>query len=199
MTTDAGITWSVPRVILNTAERQQTIGNIIRVDPLSGTLYDFTDLIQTPNPDGISANSTQGFNVAFIKSTDGGAPRSAPQIIASMVNPTVTDPNTGALIRTGDIIPESAVDPSSGHLYVVWQDSRFMSNPSLKKGVVQIASSTSADGGRTWSAPRSISTPSGQPAFTPTISVNSSGVVGVTYYDFRNLQAGNTTTLPTDY
>jgi hypothetical protein len=24
-------------------------------------------------------------------------------------------------------------------------------------------------------------------------------VVGVTYYDFRNLQSGNTTTLPTDY
>jgi hypothetical protein len=74
-----------------------------------------------------------------------------------------------------------------------------MSNPSLKKGVVQIALSSSADGGTTWSAPRPISTPSGQPAFTPTISVNSSGVVGVTYYDFRNLQAGNTTTLPTDY
>jgi hypothetical protein len=199
MTTDGGLTWSAPRVILHTAERQQTIGNVIQVDPRTGTLYDFADLIQTPNPGGIPANSTQGFNVAFIKSTDGGVTWSAPQIVAAIVNPTVTDPNTGALIRTGDILPESAIDPRSGQLYVVWQDSSFTSNPSLKKGVVQIAFSTSADGGATWSARKPISTQTGQPAFTPTINVNSNGVVGVTYYDFRNLQSGNTTTLPTDY
>jgi hypothetical protein len=198
-TADGGVTWSAPKVILNTAERQQTIGNVVQVDGQTGTLYDFADLIQTPNPGGISANSTQGFNVAFIKSTDGGATWSAPQIVAPIVNPTVTDPNTGALIRTGDIIPASAIDPRSGQLYVVWQDSSFTSNASLKKGVVQVAFSTSADGGATWSAPKPISTPTGQPAFTPTINVNSSGVVGVTYYDFRNLQATNATTLPTDY
>ncbi|HEY2595178.1 MAG TPA: exo-alpha-sialidase, partial [Chloroflexota bacterium] len=35
-------------------------------------------------------------------------------------------------------------------------------------------------------------------AFTPTVGVNSKGIVGVTYYDLRNLAAGNSTTLPTD-
>jgi hypothetical protein len=30
------------------------------------------------------------------------------------------------------------------------------------------------------------------------VAVNSAGVVGVTYYDLRNLPAGDTTTLPTD-
>ena len=34
---------------------------------------------------------------------------------------------------------------------------------------------------------------------TSLVSVNSTGVVGLTFYDFRNLQAGNKTTLPTDY
>jgi len=29
--------------------------------------------------------------------------------------------------------------------------------------------------------------------------VASNGTVGITYYDFRNLAPGNTTTLPTDY
>jgi hypothetical protein len=198
-TTDGGVTWSTPRIILNTSNRQQTIGNIIVVDPRNGIVYDFTDLIQPPNTGSVNANATQGFNVAFIKSTDGGATWSAPQIVAAIVNPTVTDPNTGQLIRTGDIIPEPAIDPATGQLYVVWQDSRFTSNPSLKKGVVQVAFSTSTNGGATWSAPQPISTASGRPAFTPTVSVNSAGVVGVTYYDFRNLQAGNTTTLPTDY
>jgi len=44
-----------------------------------------------------------------------------------------------------------------------------------------------------------VSTPTGRPAFTPSVHVNSAGDVGVTYYDFRNLAAGDTATLPTDY
>jgi hypothetical protein len=59
--------------------------------------------------------------------------------------------------------------------------------------------STSKDGGKTWTTPKVISTVTGRPAFTPTVAVNSAGVVGVTYYDLRNLPAGDTTTLPTDY
>ena len=41
-------------------------------------------------------------------------------------------------------------------------------------------------------------TPTGRPAFTPMVRVNSAGAVAVTYYDFRNL-GSETTTLPTDY
>jgi hypothetical protein len=61
--------------------------------------------------------------------------------------------------------------------------------------------STSTDGGATWSTPIQVNTntPSNQPGFTPSIRVNSGGTVGVTFYDFRNLTSGNTTTLPTDY
>jgi len=106
----------------------------------------------------------------------------------------VTDPNTGAGIRTGDIIPEVAIDGRTGVLYAVWQDADFSGG-----AFDEVALATSTDGGATRTAPKRISTPTGRPAFTPQIAVNSSGTVGVTYYDFRNLATGNTTTLPTDY
>src|SRR6266566_4642832 len=62
----------------------------------------------------------------------------------------------------------------------------------------EVALSTSTDGGVTWSTPVRVNTPTGGPAFTPSIHVNSKGTVGVTYYDFRNLTT-QTSTLPTDY
>jgi hypothetical protein len=107
-----------------------------------------------------------------------------------------TDPNTGQAIRTGEAIPEVAIDAHTGQLYVVWEDARFTGG-----AVNQVALSTSTDGGANWSAPIQVNTntPSNRPGFTPAVAVNSVGTVGVTYYDFRNLAAGNTTTLPTDY
>ena len=186
-TTNGGLTWSSPQVIVDTPSRHQTIGNQIVVNHQNGTLYNFFDLIAPPF-------NVTAFKVAFVKSTDGGNTWTKPQIIADMRTVGVTDPNTGALIRTGDIIPEPAIDPNTGQLYVVWQDSRFNGG-----NFDEVALSTSTNGGATWSAPIRVSTPTGRPAFTPAIIVNSAGTVGVTFYDFRNLAAGNTTTLPTDY
>ncbi len=190
-TTDGGLTWSSPKVIVNTPSRQQTIGNQIVVAP-NGTLYDFFNLIISPNNRHLGFNS----NVAFVKSTDGGNTWTKPQIISKLGTVFVSDPNTGQAIRTGDIIPESAIDPATGQLYVVWQDARF-----TKGQFDEVAFSTSTDGGATWSSPIQVNTntPANRPGFTPSIHVNSDGTVGVTFYDFRNLAAGNTTTLPTDY
>ena len=187
-TTNGGLTWGSPQVIVNTPARQQTIGNQIVIDPSSGALYDFFDLIAPPF-------NVTAFKVAFVKSTDGGSTWTRPQIIADLRTVFVNDPNTGQAIRTGDIIPEAAIDPASGQLYVVWQDSRFTGGH-----FDEIALSTSTDGGATWSAPVQVNTntPSNRPGFTPSVRVNSSGVVGVTYYDFRSLTT-QTTTLPTDY
>ena len=158
------------------------------VDTRNGTLYDFFDLIKPPFNVG-------GFKVAFVKSTDGGTTWTKPQIIADLRTVFVTDPNTGATIRTGDIIPEPAIDPATEQLYVVWQDSRFNGGH-----FDEIALSTSTDGGATWSAPIQVNTntPANRPAFTPSIQVNSAGTIGVTFYDFRNPD-GDTTGLPTDY
>jgi hypothetical protein len=188
-TTDGGATWSAPKVIVDfTASRRQTIGNQIVVDPRTDTLYDFFDLIAPPFKFG-------GFKVAFVASTDGGDTWTKPKIIADLRTVFVTDPNTGEAIRTGDIIPEPAIDPATGQLYVVWQDSRFNGDH-----FDEIALSTSTDGGATWSSPLQINgdTPANRPAFTPSIHVSSDGTVGVTFFDFRSLTTERAT-LPTDY
>lgn len=132
--------------------------------------------------------------MAYVKSEDGGTTWSSIKIIAALKSVGVTDPNTGATIRTGDIIPEPAIDPATGKLYIVWQDSRFNGGQ-----YDEVVISSSTDGGTTWTAPIRVNTPTGTAAFTPSIKINSAGKIGVTYYDFRNLQTGNTTTLPTDY
>jgi hypothetical protein len=186
-TTDGGRTWSTPLDIVQTSQNTQTIGNQIVVDPSTGTLYDFFDLILHP--------TGRQFNVAFVKSIDGGSTWSQPQIISELGTVFVTDPNTGQAIRTGDIIPEPAIDPATGQLYVVWQDARF-----TKGQFDEVALSTSTDGGATWSTPIQVNTntPANRPGFTPSVRVNSGGTVSVTFYDFRNLTT-QTTTLPTDY
>ncbi len=185
-TINGGLTWSSPKVIVDTPSRQQTIGNQIVVDRKTGVLYDFFDLITPPF-------SVTAFKVAFVKSVDGGVTWTAPQLIADLRTVFVSDPNTGQPIRTGDIIPEAAIDPATGQLYVVWQDSRFNGGH-----FDEVALSTSTDGGADWSTPIRVNTPTGRPAFTPSITVDSAGVVGVSYYDFRNL-GSLTATLPTDY
>jgi hypothetical protein len=187
-TTNGGLTWSSPRVIVNTPSRQQTIGNVIVVDPRNGTLYDFFDLITPPF-------NVTAFKAAFIKSTDGGATWTKPHIIANEETVGVTDPNTGEAVRTGDILPEPAIDPATGQLYLVWQDSRFNGHH-----FDEVAFSTSTNGGATWSTPKQVNTntPANRPGFTPMVTVNSAGTVAVTYYDFRSLTT-ETATLPTDY
>lgn len=189
-TTDGGKTWSTPKIIVSTAQNNQTIGNQIVVDPRTGTLYNFFDYIVST---GSNASGSHGYNVAFVKSTDGGASWSAVQIISPLLTVGVTDPNTGEDVRTGDIIPEPAIDPATGKLYVVWQDSRFNGGQ-----YDEVALSSSNDGGTHWTQPAQVNNPKGRAAFTPSISVNSDGVVGVTYYDLRTLTT-ETATLPTSY
>jgi hypothetical protein len=189
-TTDGGKKWSIPRVIFPTGARQQTIGNQIVVDRSNpGTLYDFANWIQPPN----SVTKTHS-TVAFVKSTDGGKTWSAPHVVAQLGSVGVVDPNTGAAVRTSDIIPEPAIDPNSGKLYVVWQDGRFSAG-----AYDTVAMSNSSDGGSNWTPMVEVSTPTGRAAFTPNIAIASNGTVGITYYDFRNLASGNTATLPTDF
>jgi hypothetical protein len=189
-TTDGGKTWTGTRAIFDPGQNSQTIGNIIVVDPRTGTLYDFFQLFQTT---GSPKFTPRGSSVSFITSTDGGATWSGPSVVSAQQTVDDVDPNTGAPIRTASGLPSVAIDPATGQLYVVWEDARFTGGT-----VNQVVISTSTNGGQTWSPPAPVSTATGRPAFTPTVAVNSSGTVAFTYYDFRNLAAGNTTTLPTD-
>ena len=185
-TTDGGKTWSQARVIGD--PEASTIGHQILVDPRTGVLYDFFMNILRDPP----APAT--FEIALLKSRDGGETWSDPERVARAELRVVRHPNNPAeRVRTGDILPEAAIDPSTGQLYVVWQDARFSGGQ-----FGEVALVTSTDGGDNWTRPVRVSTPTSRPAFTPSVQVNSDGAVGVTYYDFRNLQPGEVETLSTD-
>lgn len=88
-------------------------------------------------------------------------------------------------------IPSLAVDRDSSafkdRLYATWADGRF--------GRTQIFVSYSADKGKTWSTPHVVS--DGQPSvgdgpdsFMPVVAVNPDGIVGVMWYDKRDVRGG---------
>ncbi len=192
-TTDFGKTWSHPRQIVGLPSLDQTIGNQIVVDRQTGALYDFFNLIQSAS----NAGGNRRYNVAFIKSTDGGATWSAPSVVAALQTVgqnRVTDPNNlnaltnapPARSRTGDIIPEPAINPTTGQLYAVWQDARFNAFSNDETVI-----STSNNGGATWSAPQLVNVHTGQPAYDPSVYVNAAGVVGVTYFQWPSTVSGN--------
>jgi hypothetical protein len=189
-TTDGGKTWTGTRAIFDPGQNSQTIGNVIVVNPRTGVLYDFFEQFSTT---GSPKFTPRGTSVGFVSSPDGGATWSGPTTVATQQFVTDTDPNTGAGLRTGEGLPSAAINTSTGQLYVVWSDNRFTGT------VNQIVITTSTNGGSTWTAPKVISTVTGTPAFTPTVAVNSAGIVGVTYYDLRNPDGITTLGLPTDY
>jgi hypothetical protein len=136
--------------------------------------------------------------VRLIRSTDKGLTWSNSILVDRLQTIGVTDPQTGDPVRTGDIIPDVAVDPASGALYATWQDSRFSDGQ-----FDSIAFSQSRDGGLTWSTPIKVNlTPGAEPAgdqqaFTASVHAAADGTIGVTYYDFRNNTPA--ATLETDY
>jgi hypothetical protein len=179
--TDGGVTWEAAKQIYDPGQNDQTIGNQIVVLP-DGTLVDVFNEIRNDNRGGHKGN-----NVALLLSTDQGISWSERIFVDQLGTIFITDPDTGDDVRTGDIIPEVAVDPASGALYVVWQDARFSDGQ-----FDSIAFSQSLDGGLTWSDPIKVNLtptnlpPGNQQAFTPSVHVAADGTIAVTYYDFRN-------------
>ena len=186
-TTDGGQTWEPTRTIYDPGVNAQTIGNQIVVLP-NGDLVDLFTLITDE-----SATSNGNLFVAIIRSTDKGQTWSQPIIINTLESVGVTDPETGDQVRTGDILPDIAVDQRTGNLYITWQDARFSGGK--RDGIVF---SKSTDQGFTWSAPVQVNRVPQVPAFTAAVDVAVDGAIGLTYYDFRN-DTSDPNTLPTNY
>jgi BNR repeat-like domain len=174
-TTDAGATWETARVIYDPGPDTQTISNQIAVLP-DGTLIDALLVITKNSTDNPVAT------VAVLRSTDRGVSWSTAHVpVATSQFVGVSDPKSKHPIRTGSVVPNVAVDRTSGAIYIAWEDARF-------SGLARdgIALSKSIDGGLKWSDPVQVNGAPNSPAFTPGIAVAANGTVGVSYYDLRN-------------
>ncbi len=187
---DGGATWGRARVVA--AFEGAPIGNQIVALP-DGALVDVFDHVFPSSGD----DSAEGPSVeTVVRSTDGGRSWSKPIEIARAEGFEVRYPGGDSIgIRSGWALPDVAVDPRTGRLFVTWTDGRFGGGRHT-----DIALATSSDGGRTWSDPvRANLTPeaSAASAFTPSVHVTDGGTIGLSYFDFRNDEGSGP--LATDY
>jgi hypothetical protein len=173
VTADAGVSWASARSIYDPGSASQTLGNQIVVLPGGIVLDVFTEL------DTAAGGQVTAF-ARLVQSLDHGTTWSAPITIAELEPVGTSDPRTGQGVRDGSDIVSVSVGPG-GVVYVVWQDGRFAAG--AHDG---IALTHSSDGGTTWSAPVEVNGDASVQAFTPTVHVEASGVIAVTYYDLRN-------------
>jgi hypothetical protein len=186
--TNGGQSWEPARAIFReNGVLTQTIGN--QVDVLvDGTLINGFNLIHAVT----NRHKTRGYNVALVRSPDKGLTWSRDIFVNRLLADEVQDPDDGHDVRTGDILPDWAVDRGTnpatrGNVYVVWMDTRF--NDADHDDILL---ARSRDGGRTWGAPVVVDgAPRGVDAFTAMVDVDASGRVAVSYYDFRNDRPGD--------
>ena len=178
---DNGRSWEPARMVFDSGPAAQVIGARIEVLPDGGLVNVFTliDFV------------AQALSAHVILSNDKGETWSAPVKVADMLPLGATDPETGAPVRDGAILPQMAIS-RGGTISVVWQDARFSGG--VRDG---IALSQSTDRGLTWSAPVQVNADSSVQAFLPSVHVRRDGTVGVSYHDFRSNTA-DAATLPTD-
>jgi hypothetical protein len=184
--TNGGDSWEPARAIYDPGPGAVTLGNRIVVLP-DGTVIGIFG--RAANGEHGEANgSAFGYDLSMLRSADKGRtwhPADNPIRAATMQSIGTRTPDRRVPVGDAATLFDVAVD-ADGKLYAVWQDVRF-------NGMEQIAFAMSSDGGFTWSAPIQVNrTPAiaGNPlraqAFMPSVAVTDSGIVAVTYYDFRN-------------
>ncbi len=159
---DKGKTWSPIRFTGPATADTEGLIPLVHPDGSITVVYD----LFVPDP----ANPDQGSDYETAQTShDGGLAWSPPVTIGQFLGSEVPG------MRTGEL-PAAAIDPVTGRMYVVWQDTRF--SPA---GLNDVVLSTSADGGRSWTAPRAVNPRvAGLDRFTPAVAANG-GTVHITY------------------
>lgn len=197
-TVNGGKSWSkAARIVPGQPTLPVSAGNVIVVNPRTGAvsvIYVLLRPLEKPrrycNRRGCHPYSSPGgappygADLMIISSSSGGRTWSRPRLIARVfglgqVGPRVSGWTWLALNR-----PAAAVNPKTGQISVVWQDSRF----SLGR-FDEVALSVSDRAGRRWSRPVPVDA-GNNPAVVPSVAVNSHGVTGVAYYQLRAVPAG---------
>jgi hypothetical protein len=212
MSTDHGLTWSTPEEISGSSPTLCFFGN--NFDPTrSPNSCDF---------DQGSEPAAQPNGTLVVIFTNGNTPANNPngQQLAVVCHPAGTSPEgtaklncdspvkvgddivaaepqcdfgrgpeeciPGAFIRTNDF-PRLTVNPVNGHLFATWQDYR---NHEFD---IQLAASN--DGGKTWSASRTVNPDSGFDHYFPAdaASPSNNDRVGVSYYRTQRVPNENKT------
>ena len=176
-TTNAGASWSRAVPMRNSNTYLQ--GNQIAVGP-DGTLYDVAANLFT----GAVAGEHAVF-MSVMRSNDAGRHWSAPVKIAPIHFAQLFVPDDNFPIRAEDYLPDIAIDPSNGDIYVVWADG-------LGTAINRVVMAKSTDGGRHWSGPTVVATggPNVQ-SYNHAIEVTEDGTVVLTYWDDRNNVLGD--------
>jgi len=179
---NSGATWDAARVIYDPGTGCQTFNNQPLVLPDQSVVVIFTLL-----PNGLSFC---GPELSMIRSTDHGTtwPVSGAATKIAAINPVGTRnpiPN-GAPIRDSANLAQAAVDPASGAIAAVWQESSFSGG--VRDG---IAFTISRDQGASWSLPIQVNGQPGVAAFDPCLHFGAGGRIAVTYYDLRAYSAGS--------
>ncbi|MBV8211272.1 MAG: exo-alpha-sialidase [Burkholderiaceae bacterium] len=185
ISSDGGATWpttgtGAARVLYDPGASNEAFNNEIAILP-SGTVLDFFTLLA-------SGKST----LQVISSTDRGVTwsTSPPVTVATITSVGTTNPIPSAdnptPIRDSSMMAQIAVDPASGAVAAVWQQSFTSSS------FDGIALSISTDGGKTWSAMKQVNGATTAAAFSPTVRYLPGSVLAITYYDLRNYTAGST-------
>jgi hypothetical protein len=180
-TTDGGDTWDPAHPIVPGSRGHAPIGHQIAVLPNGNLVLAYVRSSRTRLPVVVVASST-----------DAGTTWSQARVVANLPRfvGSVADPFSRNLVRTGDgIVPDIAVDPRSGSVYVVWQATRAA-------GRTAIMLSRSDDGGASWTVPKAVNAVLRTQAFTPSVEVAADGTVAVTYFDFST-DSARTRPLPT--
>jgi hypothetical protein len=176
-TTDAGAHWSTPEPMRESNTYFQ--GNQIAVAP-DGTLYNVAANLFR----GAVANEQAVF-MGVMRSNDAGLHWSAPARIAPIRTAQLFVPDDNFPIRAEDYLPDIAIDPTNGDIYVVWSDGRGTA-------IDKVVMAKSTDGGRHWSGPTVVDTggPTVQ-SYNHSVEVTENGTLVLTYYDDRNNVLGD--------